>query len=136
MTWGLVSKMLGHTWLSRCTSCSSHPRHCTPKAKCLTAEEAVYRCTRSLSVNASISNGITELMYEKAVGPTYSNMKERDFNTPFCTFNSLTLYSFMRAGSTVKGPHVSATIAIATVVHTLSYLSCTFRLLSSVLSTS
>lgn len=49
----------------------------------------------------------------------YSNKKESDFNTPFCTFNSGTRYSFISAGKTVKGEQVSATIAIATVVHTL-----------------
>ena len=38
--------------------------------------------------------------------------------TPFCTLSSGTLYSFMSAGMTVKGWHVSATIAMATVVHT------------------
>ena len=47
-----------------------------------------------------------------------------------------TLYSFMSAGSTVKGEQVSATIAIATVVHTRFCRSCTFRLFSSVTSTS
>lgn len=46
------------------------------------------------------------------------------------------MYSFMRAGSTVKGAQVSATMAIATVVHTRFCLSCTFRLFSSVTSTS
>ena len=53
----------------------------------------------------------------------YSNINDNDFKTPFQTFNSLTLYSFIRAGNTVKGPHVSATIAIATVVQTRSCLS-------------
>ena len=75
-------------------------------------------------------------MYEQAVGPMYSNMKDRDLSTPFQTFNSLTLYSFIKAGNTVKGPHVSATIAIATVVQTRNYLSYTFRLFSKVQSTS
>lgn len=51
----------------------------------------------------------------------YSNKNESDLSTPFCTFNSGTLYSFIRAGNTVKGEHVSATMAIATVVHTLKY---------------
>lgn len=46
------------------------------------------------------------------------------------------LYSFMSAGSTVKGEQVSATIAMATVVHTRFWRSCTFRLFSSVTSTS
>ena len=49
---------------------------------------------------------------------------------------SLTLYSFMRAGSTVKGEQVSATMAMATVVHTRFCRSWTFRLFSSVTSTS
>jgi len=53
----------------------------------------------------------------------YSNIKDNDFKTPFYTFNSGTLYSFIKAGKTVKGPQVSATIAIATVVQTLFYLS-------------
>jgi hypothetical protein len=42
----------------------------------------------------------------------------------------------MSAGSTVKGWQVSATIAIATVVHTRFWRSCTLRLFSSVTSTS
>lgn len=42
----------------------------------------------------------------------------------------------MSAGSTVNGPQDSETMAMATVVHTLSCLSCTFRLLSKVTSTS
>lgn len=66
----------------------------------------------------------------------YSNKKESDFNTPFWTFSSGTLYSFIKAGSTVKGEHVSATIAIATVVQTLFCLSWTLRLFKSVASTS
>jgi len=45
-------------------------------------------------------------------------MKERAFKTPFCTFCSGTLYSFIKAGKTVKGEQVSATMAIATVVQT------------------
>lgn len=66
----------------------------------------------------------------------YSNMKERLFKTPFYTFISGTLYSFISAGMIVKGPQVSATMAIATVVHTLFCLSCTLKLLRSVASTS
>lgn len=66
----------------------------------------------------------------------YSKRKERDLSTPFCTFSSGTRYSFMRAGSTVKGEQVSATMAIATVVQTLFWRSCTFRLLRSVAKTS
>lgn len=50
--------------------------------------------------------------------------------------SSLTLYSFIKAGNTVNGPHVSATIAIATVVQTRSYLSYTFRLFKRVDKTS
>ena len=38
-----------------------------------------------------------------------------------------TLYSFISAGSTVKGAHVSATMAMATVVHTRFWRSCTCR---------
>ena len=63
-------------------------------------------------------------------------MNERDFKTPFCTFSSGTLYSFIKAGSTVKGEQVSATIAMATVVHTRFCLSCTFKLFSRVANTS
>ncbi len=63
-------------------------------------------------------------------------MKLKDFKTPFYTFISWTLYSFIRAGNTVNGPQVSATIAIATVVQTLFYLSYTFKLLSNVTKTS
>ena len=66
----------------------------------------------------------------------YSNINDKDFRTPFYTFSSLTLYSFINAGRTVKGPQVSATIAIATVVQTLSYLSCTLRLFNNVDNTS
>lgn len=66
----------------------------------------------------------------------YSNINDNDFKTPFWTFNSLTLYSFIKAGKTVKGPHVSATIAIATVVQTRSYLSYTLRLFKRVDKTS
>lgn len=61
----------------------------------------------------------------------YSNKNDSDLRTPFCTFSSGTRYSFMRAGNTVNGEHVSATIAMATVVHTLitkveeiNYLVC------------
>jgi hypothetical protein len=42
----------------------------------------------------------------------------------------------MRPGRTVKGEQVSATMAMATVVHTLFCLSCTFRLFNSVANTS
>jgi hypothetical protein len=42
----------------------------------------------------------------------------------------------MRAGSTVNGAQVSATMAMATVVHTRFCRSCTLRLFSSVTSTS
>lgn len=70
------------------------------------------------------------------MGPIYSNIKDSDLSTPFYTFNSLTLYSFIRAGRTVNGPQVSATIAIATVVHTRSWRSWTLRLFNRVLRTS
>ena len=63
-------------------------------------------------------------------------MKERLFSTPFWTLSSWTLYSFMRAGRTVNGPHDSETIAIATVVQILNCLYWTFRLFRSVTSTS
>jgi hypothetical protein len=66
----------------------------------------------------------------------YSNINERLFKTPFYTFISGTLYSFIKAGKTVNGPHVSATIAIATVVHTLFCLSYTLKLFKSVARTS
>ena len=42
----------------------------------------------------------------------------------------------MSAGSTVNGEHVSATMAIATVVHTRFCRSCTFKLFSKVANTS
>ena len=42
----------------------------------------------------------------------------------------------MRPGRTVKGEQVSATMAMATVVHTLFCLSCTFRLFNRVANTS
>ena len=67
---------------------------------------------------------------------THSNMKESALSTPFLTFSSGVRYSFMRAGKMVKGEHVSATIAIATVVHTRFCRSCTFKLLRSVCKTS
>ena len=50
--------------------------------------------------------------------------------------SSGTRYSFMRAGRTVKGPHVSATIAMATVVQTRICRSCTFKLFKRVCRTS
>ena len=62
-------------------------------------------------------------------------MKAKLFKTPFCTFSSWTLYSFIKAGKTVKGP-LYETIAIATVVHTLNCLYCTLRLFRSVTKTS
>lgn len=66
----------------------------------------------------------------------YSNKKDSALSTPFCTCISGTLYSFMSAGSTVKGEQVSATMAMATVVQTRLVRSCTLRLLSSVTRTS
>ena len=63
-------------------------------------------------------------------------MKAKLLRTPFWTFNSWTLYSFIRAGKTVKGPQRYETIAIATVVHTLNCLSCTFKLFNNVTRTS
>ena len=39
----------------------------------------------------------------------YSKRKESDLRTPFCTFSSGTLYSFINAGRTVNGEQVSAT---------------------------
>ena len=57
-------------------------------------------------------------------------------STPFWTFISGTRYSFMSAGSTVKGEQVSATMPMATVVHTRFCLSCTLRLFRRVASTS
>ena len=63
-------------------------------------------------------------------------MKAKAFKTPFCTFNSVTLYSFSSAGTTVKGPQASAIIAIATVVQILSCLSCIFKLSNKGIKTS
>jgi hypothetical protein len=40
----------------------------------------------------------------------YSNMNERALSTPFWTLISGTRYSFIIAGSTVNGAHVSETI--------------------------
>ena len=68
--------------------------------------------------------------------PIYSKRKLRLLRTPFCTLSSGTRYSFMRAGRTVKGEQVSATIAIATVVHTRFCRSCTLRLLRRTANTS
>jgi hypothetical protein len=48
----------------------------------------------------------------------YSKRKESDFRTPLRTLSSGTRYSFIKPGNTVKGAHVSATMAMATVVHT------------------
>jgi hypothetical protein len=48
----------------------------------------------------------------------YSNMNDRDLSAPFWTFMLGVRYSFMRAGSKVNRLHVSATMAMATVVHT------------------
>ena len=56
--------------------------------------------------------------------------------SPFCTLFSGVRYSFISAGSTVNGPHASATTAIATVVQTRICRSCTFKLLSKATSTS
>lgn len=64
ITCGEVSKIFGQTWLRRCINYSSQPKHYTPNAKCLTADEAVYLCTKSLSVKASINKGITAFIYE------------------------------------------------------------------------
>mmetsp|Transcript_13784 Transcript_13784/g.23680 ORF Transcript_13784/g.23680 Transcript_13784/m.23680 type:complete len:262 (+) Transcript_13784:967-1752(+) len=66
----------------------------------------------------------------------YSNRNDSALRTPFWTLSSGTRYSFMSAGSTVKGEQVSATMAIATVVQTRFCRSWTLRLLSSVASTS
>jgi hypothetical protein len=66
----------------------------------------------------------------------YSNIKLSALRTPFCTLSSGTRYSFMSAGSTVNGAHVSATMAIATVVQTRFWRSWTLRLFSRVTSTS
>mmetsp|Transcript_1821 Transcript_1821/g.4051 ORF Transcript_1821/g.4051 Transcript_1821/m.4051 type:complete len:231 (+) Transcript_1821:615-1307(+) len=66
----------------------------------------------------------------------YSNRKDSALSTPFWTLSSGRRYSLRRAGRTVKGPQVSATMAIATVVHTLFCRSCTLRLFSSTASTS
>ena len=68
--------------------------------------------------------------------PIYSNKNDNDFNTPFCTFNSGTRYSFINAGNTVNGEHVSATIAIAIVVHTRFWRSCTRKLFNNISNTS
>lgn len=53
----------------------------------------------------------------------YWNKNDKDLRTPFWTFSSGTRYSFISAGNTVNGEHVSATIAIATVVQTRFCLS-------------
>mmetsp|Transcript_57122 Transcript_57122/g.129416 ORF Transcript_57122/g.129416 Transcript_57122/m.129416 type:complete len:231 (+) Transcript_57122:614-1306(+) len=66
----------------------------------------------------------------------YSNMKLSALSTPFCTLSSGTRYSFIRAGRTVKGEQVSATMAMATVVQTRFCRSWTLRLLSKVWRTS
>lgn len=44
---------------------------------------------------------------QERASPMYSNMKESALSTPFCTFSSGTRYSFISAGSTVNGLHVS-----------------------------
>ena len=66
----------------------------------------------------------------------YSKRKESDLRTPFWTLSSGTRYSFIRAGRTVKGEQVSATMAMATVVQTRICRSCTLRLFRRVASTS
>ncbi len=63
-------------------------------------------------------------------------MNARLFRTPFWTLSYWTRYSFIKAGKTLKGPHDSETIAIATVVHTLNCLYWTFKLFNKVTSTS
>mmetsp|Transcript_43295 Transcript_43295/g.113772 ORF Transcript_43295/g.113772 Transcript_43295/m.113772 type:complete len:330 (-) Transcript_43295:1444-2433(-) len=66
----------------------------------------------------------------------YSKRNESDLSTPFCTLSSGMRYSFISPGSTVNGEHVSATMAMATVVHTRFWRSCTLRFCSRVASTS
>lgn len=63
-------------------------------------------------------------------------MNDKLFKTPFCTLSYCTLYSFISAGNTVKGPQDSDTIAIATVVQILNCRSCTFKLFNKVTRTS
>jgi hypothetical protein len=58
-TCGLVSNILGHTKFNKWIKASSHPNPYTPNARCFTADAAVYRCTKSLSVKASSSSGVT-----------------------------------------------------------------------------
>jgi hypothetical protein len=65
-----------------------------------------------------IRSNIEDITTERHKNSRYVQRKDSAFSTPFCTFSSGTRYSFISAGKTVKGEHVSATIAIATVVHT------------------
>ena len=59
ITWGLTSKILGHTKFIKWVRASSQFNPYTPNARCFTAADAVYLCTKSLSINASSSNGVT-----------------------------------------------------------------------------
>ena len=66
---GEVSKMFGQTQFMRCTRASSQPKPYTPNAMCFTAQQAVWRCTRSL-VEACVKhvhklNPITSPVYLK-----------------------------------------------------------------------
>lgn len=63
-------------------------------------------------------------------------MNERAFRTPFWMLSSGTRYSFKRAGRTVKGAHVSATMPIATALQILLCRSCTLKLFRRVERTS
>lgn len=49
----------GQTWLRRWTRASSLLRPKTPRAMCLTVEQAVWRWTRSRSMRASSRRGAT-----------------------------------------------------------------------------
>lgn len=60
-------------------------------------------------------------------------MNDKLLRMPFCTCSSGTLYSFIIAGNTVKGPQVSATMPIATVadIHTKLPRATKFPLLTA-----
>ena len=47
-----------------------------------------------------------------------------------CTFSSAMRYSFRIAGMHMNGPHISATMAMAMVLQTRDWRSCTRRLVS------
>ena len=100
-------------WLRRCNPC--------PSLRCIQT-----RRTRTWGLRSAHSTLEPETKRTPWVAMSIASKDEE----------ILTRYSFMRPGRTVKGEQVSATMAIATVVHTLFWRSWTLRLLRRVANTS